>query len=103
MPLLPGARLKSRVCSTEVIVIRSPEGADATVSCGGAEMAPIDGATPDGGVIDPSLSGGTLLGKRYVDESSGTELLCTKAGEGTLSVNGRTMTVKEAKILPPSD
>ena len=52
--------------------------------------------------MDPSLSDGNLMGKRYVDET-GAEVLVTKAGAGTLSVGSTPLTVKEAKPLPASD
>jgi hypothetical protein len=45
----------------------------------------------------------TLTGKRYADEDLGLELLCTKAGEGWLSVGDRPLLVKGAKPLPSSD
>ena len=41
-----------------------------------------------------------LLGKRYADEASGIELLCTKPGPGPLAVDGRPLVVKGAKPLP---
>ena len=65
-------------------------------------MVPLD-SSPAGGSPDPSLSGGTLLGKRYADEASGLELLCTKAGAGTLTLDGSALEVKSAKPLPSSD
>ena len=46
---------------------------------------------------------GTLLGKRYAHEASGLEVLCTKAGEGGLTVGGEPVPVKAAKPLPASD
>ncbi len=46
---------------------------------------------------------GTLLGKRYADEELGLEVLCTKAGEGSLSVGETLLAVKGAKPLPASD
>jgi len=46
---------------------------------------------------------GTLLGKRYADGDTGLELLCTKAGEGSLSLGGTPLALKEAKPLPSSD
>ena len=52
--------------------------------------------------LDPALSDGNLMGKRYVDET-GAEVLVTKAGAGTLSVGTTALTVKEAKPLPASD
>jgi hypothetical protein len=45
----------------------------------------------------------TQLGKRYVCEACGTEVLCTKAGTGVLSCCDREMKIKEAKPLPSSD
>jgi hypothetical protein len=47
--------------------------------------------------------GGTLLGKRYVDEATGLEVLCTKPGAGGLAVDGRPLGVKAPKALPASD
>ena len=55
------------------------------------------------GAPAPGPDGGTLLGKRYVDEASGIELLCSKGGSGSLACDGRAMTVKGAKPLPSSD
>jgi hypothetical protein len=46
---------------------------------------------------------GALLGKRYVEDALGLEVLCTKAGEGTLAVDGTALPIKDAKPLPSSD
>ena len=46
---------------------------------------------------------GTLLGKRYAHEASGLEVLCTKPGEGGLTVGTDPVPVKAAKPLPSSD
>ena len=43
------------------------------------------------------------LGKRYVCDTCGTEILCNKAGSGTASCCGGEMKLKEAKPLPSSD
>jgi desulfoferrodoxin-like iron-binding protein len=43
------------------------------------------------------------LGKRYKCEVCGTEMLCTKAGEGTLICCDKEMTLQEPKPLPSSD
>jgi hypothetical protein len=43
------------------------------------------------------------MGKRYVDESGDVELLCTKPGTGSLTVDGAPLTVRGAKPLPSSD
>ena len=55
------------------------------------------------GTVDGGHAEGTLLGKRYVHEASGLELLCTKPGEGSLAVDGAALPLKEAKPLPSSD
>lgn len=44
-----------------------------------------------------------MLGKRYVDTESGLEVLCTKAGRGVLSADGRQLTTKAPNALPASD
>jgi hypothetical protein len=97
----PGDRLRSRVCGTEVIVVRAPS-VDAEIACGGEPMAknePTAAATANGAADGP----GTLLGKRYADEEIGLELLCTKAGHGPLSVDGRVLALRESRPLPASD
>lgn len=95
----PGARLKSAVCDTEVIVVRA--GADTVVECGGQPMVAERAADrPD---IDPAFAAGTMTGKRYIDEAGTVELLAVKAGKGSLSIGGTALVVKEAKPLPSSD
>lgn len=101
MKTVAGTRLRSVVCTTEVIVVRATAG-DVDVRCGGLGMVPIDQQTPAGS-LDPAHSGGTGLGKRYVDSDGALELLCTKAGEGSLAVGDEPMVLKEAKPLPSSD
>jgi hypothetical protein len=98
----PGLRLKSAVCSAEVMVIRAPAG-EASVSCGGAEMLALGEVAPAGVSLDAAQAHGSLIGKRYVDAEERFELLCTKAGEGTLAINGAALLVKQAKALPSSD
>jgi hypothetical protein len=100
--LTVGSRWKSSVCETEVVVVRAPAG-DQVLGCGGAEMVPHGSDAAHTGVPDPELWGGTLLGKRYGDDSSGIELLCTKPGAGTLTLDGEPLPVKGAKPLPSSD
>jgi hypothetical protein len=98
--LKAGSKLKSAVCDTEVMVIRAPA-QDIDLRCGGAAMA----AAPAKGEaqLDPSLAGGTLIGKRYVDGAETIELLCTKGGKGSLTMNGQKLDIKQAKQLPSSD
>jgi len=99
--LKAGARLKSVACETQVIVVRAPQG-DVEVTCGGAVMVPVDADAP-GAALDASAADGTQLGKRYADEELGLEVLCTKAGEGSISVGETVLAVKGAKPLPASD
>lgn len=102
MQISVGARLRSAVDDTQVIVIRAPaEPID--VTCGGQPLLPIDAVAPSGGSISAAHDGGTVLGKRYVDVRSGLELLCTKPGAGALFAEGRPLAIKAAKALPASD
>jgi hypothetical protein len=43
------------------------------------------------------------LGKRYMCEKCGTEVLCNKPGDGSLECCDASMKIKEAKPLPSSD
>ncbi|HXY75950.1 MAG TPA: hypothetical protein VEH54_03510 [Steroidobacteraceae bacterium] len=98
----PGLRLKSAVCSTEIMVLRSPA-AEAVLCCGGAEMIAAADAPASGARLDPAHAQGSLIGKRYVDEADALEILCTRGGEGSLTFNGIPLSVKQAKALPSSD
>ncbi|MDE0884065.1 MAG: hypothetical protein OSB70_00890 [Myxococcota bacterium] len=100
--LKAGTRLKSSVCSTEVMVVAAPKD-DVEVTCGGAPLGALGGDTPDGGSIAEGAGEGTQIGKRYVNEAGDLEILCTKPGEGSLGVGGTLLTVKGAKPLPSSD
>lgn len=95
-----GSRLYSAVCDTMVVLVKAADGVD--VACGGVPMLPEPRPDTERGPM-PGHGGGTLLGKRYVDAESGLEALCVKAGRGSLSASGRSMTVKAAKQLPASD
>ena len=96
-----GTRLQSQVCDTQVIVVRSADSLD-DLRVGGAPVVPIGSDVDAGLTIDPNLSDGTLIGKRYVDDA-GAEVLVTKAGAGTLSIGTTPMVIKAAKPLPASD
>lgn len=95
-----GARLKSAVCDTQVMVIKTP-GAELELCCGGQPMLAMDGE--GGGEPAAEHSSGTLMGKRYVNADESLELLCTKPGKGSLSLGGAALEVKQAKQLPSSD
>jgi hypothetical protein len=43
------------------------------------------------------------LGKRYLCEKCGTEVLCNKPGAGAIECCEGEMKIKEAKALPSSD
>lgn len=101
MNLKVGARLKSNVCDTEVMVISCADPAQ-SITCGGAPMLEAS-ASKTGGSPDSAHSAGTLLGKRYVNGAGKIELLCVKAGKGSLAVNGEALVLKDAKPLPSSD
>jgi hypothetical protein len=100
-----GARLKSNVCDTEVMVISCSD-PSLMITCGGV---PVLDATENksGDNLDAAHADGTLLGKRYVSVSGNSvgkiELLCVKAGKGSLAVNGERLSLKDAKPLPSSD
>jgi hypothetical protein len=99
--LKPGARLRSATDACEVVVVRAPaEPVD--LRCGGHPFVPID-AEPAHQSVEAGFDGGTQLGKRYGDDELGLELLCTKAGEGSISVGETILAVKGAKPLPASD
>ena len=98
--LKPGSRWKSAVCTAEVIVVKAP-GGEVDLRCGGAPIgAP---GTEASGTPASDLAGGTQLGKRYVDADETIEVLCTKAGDGTLSIGETALGLKESKPLPASD
>ena len=97
-----GTRLRSSVCSTEVMVISVPDGG-ADLSCGGAPMTLVSAPPASGSSLAAGAAAGTKLGKRYVDESGKLEVLCTKAGEGSLSLGDERLHLKDAKPLPSSD
>lgn len=101
MDLKPGARLRSTVCEGQVIVVKAPaESID--LCCGGHPMVPIDDPVGPQSIA-PDQADGILTGKRYTDEGERVEILCTKAGEGSLSVGDQRLVLKAAKSLPSSD
>jgi hypothetical protein len=101
MPLKPGDHLRSRVCTTEVIVVRAPT-IDVEIACGGEPMAKNEQLqVAAAGTAEAGQ--GTLLGKRYADQEAGLELLCVKAGSGQLTVGGQPLPLREARPLPASD
>jgi hypothetical protein len=103
MPVLKtGSRLRSAVCSTEVMLVKAPA-TDVVICCGGVPMLDPAAPKPSGLSIAADSRTSTALGKRYVNPAGDLELLCTKPGEGSLAVAGVPLALKEAKALPSSD
>jgi hypothetical protein len=100
--LTPGARLASAVCSTEVVVVQASD-PNAVVECGGEPMVAAGSASAGSGTPRSGFDTGTLIGKRYGGPDAPVELLCVKAGAGTLSVNSTVLELRSAKPLPASD
>ena len=94
-----GIKLSSTVCQTQIMALRVPS-EEIEITCGGAPMTTDDDEKGD---INSDFAGGTLVGKRYVNEGETMEFLCTRGGDGTVQVNGTTLNVKQAKQLPSSD
>jgi hypothetical protein len=102
-----GKRLRSQECGTEVIVVRAPD-QPVELTCGGSPMTAeaVASDIPASGIpvpAKPVAGEGAQLGKRYIDEPTGLELLCTKPGGAVPAADGRALTLKTAKPLPASD
>ncbi len=102
MDLKPGQKLHSAVCDAQFVVVR-PSKEPVELGCGGAPLVADGEEAPAGVALDASLGDGALIGKRYADEDSGLELLCTRGGVGAVTVNGAPLALKGAKPLPASD
>jgi hypothetical protein len=101
--LRTGARLRSQVDATEIIVVRVP-GGEVTLNCGGHPMIDVKAEPEAGLTLDPAFSAGSPVGKRFTspnDES--LEVLVTKGGDGSLADGSTALVLKEAKQLPSSD
>lgn len=94
-------KLKSAVCTTEVIVVASG-GGDVDLTCGGVPMVEPAADASDATAV-AGLTEGSMLGKRYVDADNTIEVLCTKPGDGSVGVGQTALDLKEAKPLPASD
>jgi len=98
--LRPGLKLKSSVCSTEIIVVSGT--GDVDITCGGVPMV-APSADPAAGDAVDGLNEGTLLGKRYADADGTLEVLCTKPGDGSVGIGSTALAVKQVTALPASD
>jgi hypothetical protein len=86
---------------TEIVVIKGSGNHD--LACGGATLVALGDQAAEEASIDPGDDGSALLGKRYTDPDGTIEVLCTKPGAGTLSLDGAELAIKETKALPASD
>ena len=102
MELKPGSRWKSAVCDTEVVVVRTPK-TPVSLECGGQPMVAHAAAKPEGLELSIDHATGSQMGKRFADEDSGIEVLCSKGGAGSLAIGGQALGAKDAKKLPASD
>ncbi|QEN12917.1 hypothetical protein ACRDU6_09675 [Mycolicibacterium sp. ELW1] len=100
--LTAGKRLRSTVSDAEVIVIRPPH-RPLELHCGGHPMDAVDAASTSPAAVGHPGDDVIVLGKRYVDDESGLEVLCTKSGTGVLVAEGRQLAIKAPKALPASD
>jgi hypothetical protein len=82
MQLKAGTRLRSATDACEVVVVKAPAEA-VDLRCGGHPLLPVDAEVAPQG-IQAGFDQGTQLGKRYSDDELGLEVLCTKAGEGSI-------------------
>jgi hypothetical protein len=101
MEMRPGSRWHMSGATTEVVVIRSPTD-PVTLSCAGLAMEPLTADRPNA-ELGGAPEAATLIGKRYVDQESGLEVLCTRSGPGPLTAEGRLLAMKTPKPLPSSD
>lgn len=97
-----GSRWSSTVCTTQVVVLTAGREVGA-VACGGSPMVPGDQAPAPDARPDRKLVGGAVLGKRYRTDDGALEMLCVKAGVGTLTVDGVPLQLSAPARLPASD
>jgi hypothetical protein len=97
-----GCRLRSAVSAAELIVIKAPEGG-VVLTIGDQPVVREGDDDVEGVEKDREAADVLALGKRYADQAETIELLCTKAGAGSLAMNGEALFLKAAKPLPSSD
>ena len=102
MEMKTGARYRSQVCETELIVVRALPG-DVDLTIGGHPAIDLKAEPTPGLSREPGADTGSALGKRYTDASGKLELLVTKGGAGGLAIDGELLPLKETKPLPASD
>lgn len=91
-----GKRFYSAASTVELIVVK---GAEVLLACAGEPMLEARAEQGSGAAQGEQIA----IGKRYTDEESGLLVLCTKAGPGPLTADGRELHLLAAKPLPSSD
>ena len=101
-----GERFRSQNTTVEIIVVRGTD-TEVELTCAGENMIgasagprPSPSTTQESDGRDQAV---LLTGKRYVDEETGVEVLCTTAGVGPLCIDGRPLPTLAPKPLPSSD
>ncbi len=102
MQLKTGARLRSQVDATELVVVRPLPG-EVELTCRGHPMIDVKAEPTPGLTATDGAGEGTQLGKRYTLADSDLEVLVTKPGSGTLAVGDQPLVLKEARPRPASD
>ena len=103
MPTLKtGGRFKSAVCAGEIMVVAAFSD-DVELTCGGVAMVEAGSDAPEGAEVHPDHAVGIAMGKRYITADETLEVLCVKAGDGSLAVNGDLLLQKDTKQLPKTD
>jgi hypothetical protein len=90
MELIDRFAMAQRDDTTEVVVVNAP-GGDVDLRCGGHPMVAVGVDTPAALAVESGCDEGTQLGKRYADDTVGIEVLCTKAGPGSLTLDVRSV------------
>ncbi|OHV39166.1 MULTISPECIES: hypothetical protein [Pseudofrankia] len=102
MQIKSGARLRSQVDSTELVVVRPIPG-EVALTCGGHPMIDVKAEPQPGLAVLDGATGETQQGKRYILADTGLEILVTKPGTSALAIGAQPLVLKEARPLPSSD
>lgn len=99
MAIKVGSQLRSAATTLQVVVVRGSEEAG-LLEAAGSEM---NGETAVNSAPNASAGEVIMVGKRYMDETSGIEVLVISTGPGPIRFNGRELLLKDSKPLPASD
>ncbi len=102
MQVRSGQRYVSAVCATSIVVVKGPP-SDIDLRCGGTGMLPAGASVDAKPGPAEGYDQGTVIGKRYWDEQTGLEVVCTSPGPGSLSLDDRLLPERPPQPLPSSD